>query len=1621
MGFVNYSWSVYQSQGSTIQLASGSGSTTNECKSAAESAIENGSNFQSGTSYYINIIDGYGVATYYTYTKSGTSSGTVTVTSPANDPTETDSPSSSTTDDPTNSNPPSGGGGTGGGGTTSKSSQTVSITYCTTSNGTFTTAASTITLNVGESIYLKSSGKTSSPSWTNSKTSVASFTTSDGKVTALSSGSTEIKVTYPSSSTYYSGSKSVTITVKKQDQTASISGLSTIEKYVDAVNFTLSSSTTATDTTNMTKTWYSSNTNVAAINSSTGEIDIKASGTTNIQVKYSSNSKYNESALSNTVTISVVKRNQNISLSGKTVTYGDNNNTTSLTVSNAYGQLTWGITTENGVATDVATINQTTGVITIKKIGTVKVTVYAAGNDIYKPSAQASANLTINAASKPQSWSLNTASVTCDSTIDMDTAISGTVYGTKSWSVTNGTGSATINASTGILTPSKAGTVTVKLVASGGDEGNYTYSRLEKTCTVTINNKQTQTLVIKSGNTTVTGTEIRLLKGSTITLTCNGNVTTPSWVADSTCAILSHEQLTGSTLPPNQIAIRGSSIGTCKVIVTCDENASYSTGTAYVNIVVYEKQNQSVSIKKKTDNADASNSKITVNNSLTLVSTGNTTVKSWSITEGTSYASITSTSNEATVTGKARGRVKVKVIYNSNDDYNEGSKEITLYVYANQDPNVSISNNSVVYTSDSDDTKTKQLTISVTNYNTTPSYKVKSGNISLTNNIIKATGSANGTASITITCPEDTSNYYNKWEKDYTITIKHEKTPAVVVQDTSTTDTTSTTSNTPPPVNLTTPEFDIEDVTISVLNSKLSSTKDFISNLKYDSGKKAVTFEIKPKFKDSNEDKFNFTYEITDDKIINYDNTTGLFKINNNGTRSVKIKGTVKTEYSSTYTREVSRTFNITIKDTYTINTVFYIDFVPNLDKYVTCTESSIGRVKHYTFNIPPSYITNSNNPILGNITLDDGILNNPYNTYDEYYKSIEVTCNTDYIKIEKINNNEIQLTAIKYYGDKFLSIKLTHPEVQKGCYKYSKASSEIQIQTLTYNLIQYLNLRNNNIFEFDADENGLIAKNDCQYFFDVFNYYPAIKQISTVDYEIIFHTYEDDKNLIVELKKILTNNGSTIIYIYYDKTLFGFIHNNKGYPSYEPYVLEKKYSDNLYGDVKNNVLFNGIIISLNCDINVYDYTESGYIKNAEQYYNKKISLNNITNLHPGYTNIYQIKVKELIKQIGNLKLNNNTNRDYLNYYIRLNSKSLKLQYYDYHKNGGLFDCNSVISTEENSMICLTNLLYTYNDGKYISDSTNGDNNDNATLEIVIPKDYNNSENNVEIEIGFDLCITDAYNENSNMNNYAFNIKYKNNKNIIKRLNINSINKEIIEYTYNGSNYTALHFRLPKSQLTNIISNYNDIYKLLSINYTYHNSYNSISNDTTIIDYLNSYNAAKLNELYSFSKITKTINVYGCRESSLTRFSGIFDLSYKLIDYDSVTITLTAENAFDKCNWVFYGIRHVGDGTSAPIDDWTKSIIEIINYDVNNNGKCDKIKLRVYKHQDLLKLKEIKVVCTIDETIKYYKSSASIILAFDNIYSGTSSTATPLPSSTPSPSSIPASSSTPSPMTTLLG
>ena len=169
--------------------------------------------------------------------------------------------------------------------------------------------------------------------------------------------------------------------------------------------------------------------------------------------------------------------------STKSITYSNNGTfdlNTLITSGTPVGTKTWTITSGGSYA------SVSSNTLTINSVGTVVVKLTASGSSSYY-SKDASCTITINHASASQSWTLSAKSVTNGVQIDMDDAISGTVRGNKTWSVTNGTGTATINQSGGVLTPSNAGTVTVKLVASGGTSGNYSYSERTQTCTVTIN------------------------------------------------------------------------------------------------------------------------------------------------------------------------------------------------------------------------------------------------------------------------------------------------------------------------------------------------------------------------------------------------------------------------------------------------------------------------------------------------------------------------------------------------------------------------------------------------------------------------------------------------------------------------------------------------------------------------------------------------------------------------------------------------------------------------------------------------------------------------------------------------------------------------------------------------------------------------------------------------------------------------------------------------------------------------------------------------------------------------------------------------------------------------------
>ena len=429
--------------------------------------------------------------------KKGTSSGTVTVTLPGDNNSPETTVTTSSTVDPTDSvPPPSQEGGTpstpSNPSNPSKSSQTwtmsstKSITYS--NNGTFDLDT-----------LITSGTPVGTKTWT--ITSGDSYASVSGNTLTIKGvGSVGVKLTASGSSSYYSKDASCTITINPASASQGWSLASTYVTYSNNGTFdlnTLVSSVNASGLPIGTKTWsITSGDSYASVSGNT--LTIKGVGIVTVKLSASGgiSGNYNYSSLekSCTITINPASASQSWTLSSKSIAYSNNGtfdlNTLVSSVNASglpIGTKTWSITSGDSYA------SVSGNTLTIKGVGTVTVKLTASGGisgNYNYGSREQSCNITIYPATAAQSWTLSNKAITFgDNALDMDNAVTGNTIGNKTWSVTNGTGSATIDKSSGVLTPTKGGTVIVKLVTAGGESGNYNYESREQTCTVTINRK----------------------------------------------------------------------------------------------------------------------------------------------------------------------------------------------------------------------------------------------------------------------------------------------------------------------------------------------------------------------------------------------------------------------------------------------------------------------------------------------------------------------------------------------------------------------------------------------------------------------------------------------------------------------------------------------------------------------------------------------------------------------------------------------------------------------------------------------------------------------------------------------------------------------------------------------------------------------------------------------------------------------------------------------------------------------------------------------------------------------------------------------------------------------------
>ncbi|MFN8407373.1 MAG: gliding motility-associated C-terminal domain-containing protein, partial [Sphingobacteriaceae bacterium] len=292
---------------------------------------------------------------------------------------------------------------------------------------------------------------------------------------------------------YYATSTSQQITIGKVTPTLTITSASSLN--VDQ-SLTVTTTTSATLGRGGNITYgITAGTGSATINSSTGLLTAISIGTVTVTASSAGDTNYYATSTSQQITIGKVTPTLTItSASSLNVDQSLTVTTTTSATLGRGGNITYGITAGTGSAT----INSSTGLLTAISIGTVTVTASSAGDTNYYATST-SQQITIGKAT-PTLTITSASSLNVDQSLTVTTTTSATLGrgGNITYGIVAGTGSATINSSTGLLTAISIGTVTVT-ASSAGDTNYYATSTSQQI----IINKTTPTLTITSASTTV--------------------------------------------------------------------------------------------------------------------------------------------------------------------------------------------------------------------------------------------------------------------------------------------------------------------------------------------------------------------------------------------------------------------------------------------------------------------------------------------------------------------------------------------------------------------------------------------------------------------------------------------------------------------------------------------------------------------------------------------------------------------------------------------------------------------------------------------------------------------------------------------------------------------------------------------------------------------------------------------------------------------------------------------------------------------------------------------------------------------------------------------------------------
>jgi len=312
--------------------------------------------------------------------------------------------------------------------------------------------------------------------YTSSNTSVATVNESTGAVTLVAPGSATIKATFAGGANYNAAEASYTLTVTKADPVVpnlSFASETATATFGDAKV----SSPTLNNPDQLPLSWSSSKEGVATVNSS-GAVTIKGAGKTVISAAFAGNDTYSAATISYTLTVN--KADATVTFAERTANVKMGEDYEGQTATTAPSGLTLEYTSSN---TSVATVNESTGAVTLVSPGSATIKATFAGGANYN-AAEASYTLTVTKAD-PVVPNLSFASETATATFGDAKVSSPTLNNPDqlplSWSSSK-EGVATVNSS-GAVTIKGAG----KTVISAAFAGNDTYSAATISYTLTVN------------------------------------------------------------------------------------------------------------------------------------------------------------------------------------------------------------------------------------------------------------------------------------------------------------------------------------------------------------------------------------------------------------------------------------------------------------------------------------------------------------------------------------------------------------------------------------------------------------------------------------------------------------------------------------------------------------------------------------------------------------------------------------------------------------------------------------------------------------------------------------------------------------------------------------------------------------------------------------------------------------------------------------------------------------------------------------------------------------------------------------------------------------------------------